>query len=374
MATNPQVRALDCGTSHPSIPDQRVGAFTGVPALIRSFGGDPVRVLHAAGLDGDALDSADQRIPYASLGRLLGIAARETLCPHFGLASGQAWQLRDIGLAGEIARNCETVGDALRALVLYQRLNSGGGVAFVIDHEASADFGYAIYHPGIENGDQIYAAVLAGGVNMLRELCGGVSPVETVLVPHAKPEWNEAYRRVFRCPVRFDADRAAIRFRSEWLARPVPGASPVRRRELEREAQRLGPGDFVDRVVRSLRTLLIVGRHSGDDVAQMLALHRRTLNRRLRAHGTSFQEVLDAVRYEAARQLLANAEIPMDEIAMTLGYSGLSAFQRTFRRWSGMTPGRWRRDAHAMGPAASSERAPAVDAQLPEPSARVVRH
>ena len=117
MGTNAQVRALSGVASSPSIPDQRVGAFTGVPKLIRSLGADSTRVLRAAGLDDNALDRADQRIPYASLGRLLGIAAHETHCPHFGLSCGQAWQLSDLGLVGEIARHCETVGDALRALV-----------------------------------------------------------------------------------------------------------------------------------------------------------------------------------------------------------------------------------------------------------------
>lgn len=343
----PYLRALKSGAAARPAADQRVGAFGKVPTLVRDLGGDAARVFDAAGLEPSALDHPDKRIPYATLGRLLHHAARETRCPHFGLACGHAWRLEDLGLVGEIARNGATVGDALRAIVIYQRLNSGGGVAFLVDHDITADFGYAIYHPHVEGHEQIYGAVLAGGHNFLRELSGGNWPVETVLFPFARPVHVDEYRRVFRGTLRFDADRAAMRFRSEWLSRPVPGADPARRRALESEASRGGQGDILERVVRSLRTLMIVGRHSGDDVADMLALHRRTLNRRLKAEGTSFQEVLDEVRFEVARQLLSDAEIPMDDIAMTLGYSGLSAFQRTFRRWSGVTPGKWRRDARS---------------------------
>jgi len=350
------VKLREPGAERP-LPGQRVGAFTLLPGLVRSLGGDPRAVLDEAAVDPALLDHADNRIPYHSLGRLLAVAARNTRCPYFGLACGRAWQLRDLGLVGEIVRNGETVGDALRALVIYQRLNSGGGLAFLVNHAITADFGYAIYQSDVEGSDQIYAAILAGGFNFLRELCEGSSPVETVLFPHARPPHADEFRRFFRCTLRFDADRAAMRFRADWLKRRVPGASTARRRELEHRALELGPGDFLDRVVRSLRTLLVMGRHSGDDVAQMLALHRRTLNRRLKAEGTSFQELLDGVRFEVARQLLAGGEIPMDEIAMSLGYSGLSAFQRTFRRWSGVTPGHWRRTARHDHAASDGPRA-----------------
>lgn len=338
---------------------QRVGAFRVVPGLIRAMGGDPEAVLQAAGVDPSALDHPDSRIPYPSLGRLLAVAAKATGCAHFGLACGQAWQLRDLGVPGRIARHAATVGDALRSIVIYQRLNSGGGVAYLVDHDVTADFGYAIYHPGIEGSDQVYAAVLAGGFNFLRELCGGISPVETLLLPHARPRDAEEYRRHFRCHLRFDVDRAAMRFRSDWLARPVEGADAAKRRALEDEALQFGPGDFLERVVRSLRSLLIAGRHSGDDVAQSLALHRRTFNRRLKAQGTNFQEVLDGVRFEVSRQLLAEGEIPMDEVALSLGYSGLSSFQRSFRRWSGSTPGQWRRASKVGGARTSIGAGPA---------------
>lgn len=323
--------------------EQRVGAFSRLPSMVRERGGDPAAVLREVGIEATDLDHPDKRIPYAVHGRLLHVAAQHTSCPHFGLVFGQAWHLADLGVVGEIARNGATVGDALRALVVHQRLNSGGGLAYLIDYERTADFGYAIYHHGVVGSDQIYGAILAAGCNYLSELAGGGCPVETVLFPFARPAHADAFRRVFRCSVSFDNDRAALRFRSDWLARPVAGASAARRRALEDEVLKSGPGDFIERVVRSLRTLLIAGRHSGDDVAQMLALHRRTLNRRLKAQGTSFQQLLDSVRFEVACELLANGTLPMDEIAMSLGYSGLAAFQRTFRRWSGETPARWRR-------------------------------
>ena len=87
---------------------------------------------------------------------------------------------------------------------------------------------------------------------------------------------------------------------------------------------------------------MLDGRCSGDDVARVLSMHRRTLNRRLQALGLTFQDMLDTVRLDLARQLLSESNIALDEVAAVLGYSGISPFMRTFRRWTGTTPNRWR--------------------------------
>jgi AraC-like DNA-binding protein len=72
-------------------------------------------------------------------------------------------------------------------------------------------------------------------------------------------------------------------------------------------------------------------------------MHGRTLNRRLKARGTTFQSLVDEVRYEIARQLLEHTHMSMSQIAATFDYTDASAFTRAFRRWSGTTPAAWRR-------------------------------
>ncbi len=100
---------------------------------------------------------------------------------------------------------------------------------------------------------------------------------------------------------------------------------------------------------------MLENRHSGDDLAQMLMMHRRTLNRRLKAEGTTFQRVLDDVRFEVARDLLTNTNVHLDDVAATLGYAAVTPFMRTFRRWSGTTPGQWRRSMRAAAGSGKSK-------------------
>jgi AraC-like DNA-binding protein len=95
-------------------------------------------------------------------------------------------------------------------------------------------------------------------------------------------------------------------------------------------------------------SLKIDGKGFGADVAQVLAMHLRTLNRRLRDQRTTFQDVLDRVRFAVANELLEDAAAPLPRIAAALGYSEAASFVRAFRRWTGVTPGAWRRSARPL--------------------------
>ena len=153
------------------------------------------------------------------------------------------------------------------------------------------------------------------------------------------------WRRAFHVLPRFDAEYSALTFPVRALDRAIPDADRSRWEQAWHEAERAGPGDLVQQVARALRMLLLRGEFGGDEVAGLLAIHRRTLNRRLQAQGTTFREVLDDVRSSVARELLADSDISLDDIAASLGYAAVSPFMRAFRRWSGDTPGQWRRRA-----------------------------
>ncbi|HKE39860.1 MAG TPA: AraC family transcriptional regulator [Casimicrobiaceae bacterium] len=329
---------------------QRVGALTVAPALLRQLGTDPAPVLTAVGLDASALEFSENTIPYASFGRLMHEGAQRSGCDYFGLLVGQAWHLSNMGLVGELIRHSSTVGAGLRLGVVYHHLNSQGGVVFLREQGAVAEYGYAIYHRGVQGAHEIYDGVLAALINYMRELCGPNWVPSEVLVAHAPPSDASPYRRLFRCPVRFNSELSALRFAAHWLKRPVAGADPRTLRDLEKQASSLAQPDLIEKLRRSLRVLLLSGVTSGDALADLLTMHRRTLNRRLKEHGTTFREVLEDVRFEAARQLLSATQLALDDIAAALAYAGVSPFTRAFRRRSGTTPGQWRDAAKATRP------------------------
>ena len=74
----------------------------------------------------------------------------------------------------------------------------------------------------------------------------------------------------------------------------------------------------------------------------------RTLQRRLKDEGVSFNDLVDALRFHAAKMYLAQADIAGTEVAYLLGFADQSSLNRAFKRWSGQTPTQYRRRAAAV--------------------------
>jgi AraC-like DNA-binding protein len=99
---------------------------------------------------------------------------------------------------------------------------------------------------------------------------------------------------------------------------------------------------FASTVRGIVRTLLVGNRCSVEEAARLFGIHRRTLHRRLKREGVTFDALVEDVRADLAQELLAARETPLSRVASTLGYADVSAFSRAFRRWFGTTPTRWR--------------------------------
>jgi AraC-like DNA-binding protein len=87
---------------------------------------------------------------------------------------------------------------------------------------------------------------------------------------------------------------------------------------------------------------MMSGNRTANEIAARLGMLERTLHRRLREQGTSFQLELNAVSHETARQLLDARAMPGASVVETLTYSDVSAFNRAFKRWTAFTPARSR--------------------------------
>jgi AraC-like DNA-binding protein len=82
------------------------------------------------------------------------------------------------------------------------------------------------------------------------------------------------------------------------------------------------------------------------DMADALHMSVRTLRRRLKEVGTTYQEFKDQTRCEAASRLLSRPELKVNAVAALLGFDEPSAFHRSFKKWTGATPGEYRQSLH----------------------------
>jgi AraC-like DNA-binding protein len=322
-----------------------VGAFTVVPALIQQLGADPSPIFAEAGVTYETLADRSARIAWGSLTHLLRTAALRTGCRHFGLLVGREWRLSDLGLLGELVRHSPTIGAALNELIANQHLNSEGTLAYLRRQGDDIDLGYASYVAFPSGADIVYEAVLAAAANFMRELAGDRWNPSRVQFQHSPPSDLAPYREHFRAPLNFDAKSCALRFSADWLTRRIRGVTPERLRRAREQAKAVDKAVLLDKIFRALRILLLHGSASGADVAHALAMHRRTFNRRLNSEGTTFQQVLDRVRFAVAKELLESSQLTLPKISEALCYADEASMIHAFRRWTGTTPGAWRQSA-----------------------------
>ncbi len=330
---------------HTSEGTVRIATVATIPLVLEQLGQDPAAVLSELGFDMSLFDDPDNVIPYATRSQLIHQCVNKTGCQHFGLLIGQRTGASSLGLVGFLMQQSPDVATALRSLVRYAHLHVSGAAIYLDEENGSAFLGYSISQSGVRASEQIEDGAVTIAFNILRKLCGPEWHPQKVLLSRRKPSDIRPYQQHFQAPLKFDADRNGLLFSASWLQQPVMGADPELRQFLQKQIDQLESryaDDFAEQVRRVLRTALLAQQATAAHIARLFSIHPRTLNRRLKANGTSFQELVDQTRFEIALQLLENSSMELNEIAATLDYADASAFSRAFRRWSGMTPSRWR--------------------------------
>jgi len=168
-----------------------------------------------------------------------------------------------------------------------------------------------------------------------------------VTVPLDAPDWAAVYEERLGCPVVFGDSRLTITLPAALLDTPCLTADPATHRaalrDCEHQLRQIQSGGPLSQRIG----VMLLDRDGDyptlDDTAEEFAMSRRTLIRKLKAEGTSFQELLDDVRRELAAWYLLETSLPVERIAEKLGYQDPSNFSRTFQRWFGTTPLRMRR-------------------------------
>ena len=324
----------------------RVGPVSAIPALLEIHANEPPeQILGEAGLDLGLFENPDNSISFVAVGRLLNLCAERTGIPHFGLLVGQQAGPESIGQLAELAIHAPNVGSALHSMILHVCINDRGGVPTLTSENGIGKLGYAVYIPMHEGRRQVNDASIAIICNLIRSMCGKTwSPLE-VLFSHTRPGEVEPYESFFRAPIRFDADEDALVFSDFWLRQPIPSADTRQYRmtvgRLATVETRMGI-DLQEEARSILRPLLVSHRCSHEQLAQVLSVHPRTLDRRLKDQGTTFREIVGETRYGIAKQLLMDSNMSVIRISTLIGYADASVFTRAFRRWSGMTPSAWR--------------------------------
>jgi AraC-like DNA-binding protein len=158
---------------------------------------------------------------------------------------------------------------------------------------------------------------------------------------HAAPADVRPLRRFLGISPGFSMAEDALAFDRSFLSRAPVTANAAFNHHFVGEAERRLVGFGARAVADLVRQELVFPLDSGApamaNLARRLGMTERTLRRRLELEGTNFRQLVDEVRRSSAPGLLANGR-GVGEVALLLGFNGISAFGRAFRRWYGMSP------------------------------------
>lgn len=179
-------------------------------------------------------------------------------------------------------------------------------------------------------------------VRHARTLVEGFRVAEARFTHRATDSHAAQHRAYFEAPVCFGAEQTELVFETPALDAPLKTADPsllaILLPTADEKRARTSPHPlFTDQVRRALRTALTNDDAQLDRVAKRLGMTGRSMQRRLKDEGTSFQNVRDDMRRELADRYLGDG-MSFAEIAFLLGFSEPSAFFRAFKRWTGLTP------------------------------------
>lgn len=270
--------------------------------------------------------------------------------PGFALEVGSHYHLTTYGIWGFVFTSSSTLRSAVEFGLRYVTLTfafsnisleeSGDLACLCLD---DADLPEKIKRFVVERDS---AAIL----NIYRELFSQSIPFEAIHFKYPAPKDASVFDHAFGISPKFDQDKNGTFFHRRLLDAALPTANAATRKIFEAQCQRLLQQRESDvglaHKVRQRLLENIGGKVDMESVAESLGISTRTLRRQLSAEGSSFRTLLEEVREILACELIKTTNLPLEEIALRVGYSETSNFFHAFKRWKGVTPNVFRKDTH----------------------------
>jgi AraC-like DNA-binding protein len=311
----------------------------GVPRdpFLRSLEIDPARLSLPGG-----------RFELEEFARLQVHAMDATGDEALGLHVGERGPVNAFDLMSHLAGLAPTMREALGLVFQFQRLLMDD--AFITLEESGTAATIRYHFPrSLERADRMQADfVVASLLRFVRAFGGPRVEGKMASFEHPRPAYSREYARIFGDTVHFRQEATAFTFDRAVLDRTHLHQHPelygVLRSEAERALERveseLGPVDQVKQYLRAHPPARLPDLSSA---ARDLGVSSRSLRRALARQATSYGSLVRAVLRASAEHMLRDPRRTIQETATNLGFANVQAFYRAFKRWSGMTPGQYRR-------------------------------
>lgn len=276
--------------------------------------------------------------------------------PALGLQMGSRLHLAAHGPVGVAAYSSATLGEALDIMVRHQNIR-GQFAGMTIERDANETRTiFNLRVPYDEVGLFLIEALVASAQASMEFLVGDAIDDGRIEFAYPAPAHAHLYAQYLRAPFRFDMPRTLLAMPRRHENIPLPFADPMAKQLAEQQCEQVA-ADLQQRGSFALRVTAILRNNPGqlwtlEDVAASLHISARTLIRRLKDEGTSYQQLLDEEQKRLARLFLDNPRHTVESVAAALGYHDVSTFRRAFKRWFGVPPSEYLASRHRGSPSA----------------------
>lgn len=321
--------------------------------VMQQLGIDAVPLLEKHGIKQVQLQDDNEWISHYAVIQLLEDSAQQAHCADLGLRISHYQDISILGVLGSILQSASTLRDVLKYSSDLLFLHGSAPRLYFNEHvttdlfEHDNDIVEVIFDLQLNNSTNILSKRqsmdlgLAVCHRVMRYLSGDHYQLLKVTLPHSPIASLSVYKRFFQAEVIANQQHAALYLHKKIFDK-VLGSTDHGLREivdsyLERNF-RSHHGSITDRVRHAIRVNLSSPKANKTDIAYMLAMHPRSLQRKLDEEGTSFELIKDKLRQQLLLQYLADSQASMSQIASVLGFSEQSALSRACKNWFGMTP------------------------------------
>ncbi|MCV6598734.1 MAG: AraC family transcriptional regulator [Mangrovicoccus sp.] len=325
------------------------------PRIVASTLSDPFRIIENAngsaqeicGLAGIGSDELQDTLGLRKFVDFCEMAAAHLHMPEFGWRVGAIFDLNNLGYLGGLIQEAPTLGAAFTLFKnAFAIIQSDSELTLKVDDD-KARLSYRILDLDIWPRQQDAELTLSVLLNLLRSAAGPEFQPDQITLEHTGSSIWQAADLNLRCPVICGAGNNSLRFPARILDLPMnPVATDhfklISTQLMEEARAREREAPTTIRVRRALVNRLGHGKVNQTEVAQSLGMSRRTLRRKLELENRSFSDLLSDCQTRYAQRLLHESREPLAAIAMELGYSEVSAFERAFKKAQGLTPRQYR--------------------------------
>jgi AraC-like DNA-binding protein len=294
------------------------------------------------------LEDPEARVEFEQFERVLAAAVAVTGDDALGLHVAELMPEGAVDLLGHLAAHAPTMREAVAIASQFVSLAMDGLLLAVRDEEDTFVVRYA-FPRSTPLADRLLAELLMGGaVRLARSFTGPSATPRLACFEHERPSHHREYTRIFGDNQRFGQSVTSIAFDREIADRPQMHQHrelyDLLRAEAQRRLERMTTG--VPPATRLRQYLLAAPLSRIPEIsaaARDLGMSERSLRRRLTDDGTSYRDVVRSALEASAGRMLRDSTHTIKDTAAALGFADAAAFHRAFKRWTGMTPGEYRR-------------------------------